>query len=184
MGAVSHYCLGGCSDLLMFALAIPALSALVHTGSVSAIKNGQETQPWRQTTAVAGGKVAHASRPAQEQPNAKRAKCEFVGDVDMPQAVNESYENWAHWRDHVAATFGAFIGDDLAAKKATEHHVELMHRGLGQAGVDMATECAAPSAKPHKANLMMGLYENHARCRLDVIGGEWNHINLPAPALA
>ena len=31
-----------------------------------------------------------------------------------------SHENWAQWGDHVAATFRAFIGDDLAAKKARE----------------------------------------------------------------
>ena len=88
---------------------------------------------------VIGGEVALASRPAQEQPNAKHAKCAFTRDVDMPQAVSESCEKWAQWRDHVAATFRAFLGDDLAAKKAGEYHVELMHRGLDQAGVDMAT---------------------------------------------
>ena len=76
----------------------------------------------------------------------------------MPQAVIESYEKWAQWRNHVAATFRAFIGDDLPAKKAGEYHVELMHRGLDEAGVDMAIEWAAPSAEPHEALLMMALY--------------------------
>ena len=94
--------------------------------------------------AVAGGEVAPVSRPAQEQPNAKRAKCAFAGDVDIPRWLSESYEKWAQWRDHVAATFHAFVGDNLAAKKAGEYHAELMHRGLDQAGVDMATEWAAP----------------------------------------
>ena len=124
------------------------------------------------------------SRPAQEQPNAKHGKCAFAGDMDMTQAVSESYEKWAQCSDHVAATFLAFIGDDLAAKKAGEYHVELMHRGLDQASVDMATRWAAPSAKPHKALLMMALYENHARWGLDVVFGEWPHINPPAPGPA
>ena len=100
----------------------------------------------------------------------------------MPQAVSESYEKWAQWRDHVAATFRAFFGDDLATKKAGEYHVELMHRRLDHAGVAMATEWAAPSAEPHEALLMMALYDNHARWRLDVVAGEWRHINPPAPA--
>ena len=82
----------------------------------------------------------------------------------------------------MAATFCAFIGDDLAAKKAGEYHVELMHRGLDQVGVDMATEWAAPSSQPHEAFPMMALYENHAR--LDVVAGEWHHITPPAPAPA
>ena len=99
--------------------------------------------------AVVGGEAAPASRRAQEQPNAKRAKCPFAGDMDMPQAVSESYEKWAQWRDHVAATFRAFLSDEWAAKKAGECHVELMHRRLDQAGVDMTTEWAAPSAEPH-----------------------------------
>ena len=127
--------------------------------------------------AVVGGETASASRPAQEQPNAKRAKCAFAGDVDMPQAISESYEKWAHWRDHVAATFRAFLGDDLAAKKAGEYYVERMHRRFDQAGVDMPSEWAAPSAEPHEALLMMALYENHARWRLDVVASEWRHIN-------
>ena len=38
-----------------------------------------------------------------------------------------------------------------------------MHRGLDQAGVNVATAWAAPSAEPHEALLMMALYENHAR---------------------
>ena len=134
--------------------------------------------------AVARGEVSLASRPAQEQPNAKRAKCAFAGDVDMPQAVSESYEKWAQWRDHMAATFCAFLGDDLAAKKAGECHVEVMHRRLDQADVDMATEWAAPSSEPYEALLMMALYENHARWRLDVVAGEWHHINPPASAPA
>ena len=81
-------------------------------------------------------------------------------------------EAQAQWRVHVAATFRAFIGDDLAAKKAGEYHVELMHFGLDQAGVDMATEWAAPSAKPHEALVMMAIHENHTRSRLDVVPGE------------
>ena len=101
--------------------------------------------------AVVGGATARASKLAREQPRAKRAKCEFAGDVDMPHAVSESYEKWGEWRDHVAATFRAFLSDDLAAK-AGEYHVERMNRWFHQAAVDMATEC-----------LMMALYENHAR---------------------
>ena len=53
----------------------------------------------------------------------------------MPQAASESYERWSLWRDHVSATFRAFLSDDAAAKRAGEYHVELMHRGLNQAGV-------------------------------------------------
>ena len=59
-----------------------------------------------------------------------------------------------------------------------------MHRGLDKVGVDMATKWAAPSAEPHKALLMMALYNSHVRWRLDVVAGEWRHINPPAPAHA
>ena len=41
--------------------------------------------------------------------------------------------------------------------------MKLMHRGLDQAGVDVATAGVAPLAEPHEALLMMALYENHAR---------------------
>ena len=68
--------------------------------------------------AALGGAAAPAGRSAQEQPRAKRTKCAFAGDVDMPQAASESYEKWTRWRDHVAATFRAFLSDDMAAKKA------------------------------------------------------------------
>ena len=81
----------------------------------------------------------------------------------MPEAVSESYEKLAQWRNHVAATFRACIGDDLAAKKASKYHVELMHRVLDEASVDVDIEWAAPSSEPHKALLMIALYENHAR---------------------
>ena len=90
----------------------------------------------------------------------------------MPQAASELYERWSLWRDHVSATFRAFLNDDVAAKRAGEYHVELMHRGLDQAGVDVATAWAAPSVEPHEALLMMGLYETHARWKLDVVAGE------------
>ena len=83
-----------------------------------------------------GGAAAPAGRPAQDQPRAKRTKCAFAGVVDMPQVASESYEQWTQWRDHVAATFRAFLSDDMAASKAGEYHVELMPRGLHQAGVD------------------------------------------------
>ena len=104
--------------------------------------------------AMVGGEAAPASRPAQEQPNAKCAKCAFAKDMYMPQAVSESYEKWAQRRDHVAATFRAFLSDDVAAKKAGEYDVELMHRGLDQAGVDMAIECkhaTTPHGHRHRA---------------------------------
>ena len=48
----------------------------------------------------------------------------------MPQTVSEFNEKCVQWRDHMAATFCVFIGDDLTAKKPGEYHVELMHRGL------------------------------------------------------
>ena len=64
--------------------------------------------------AVVAGGVAPASMPVT------RAKGAFVGDVDMPQAVRKCYEKSAQW-DHVVATFSAFIGDDLAAKKAGDY---------------------------------------------------------------
>ena len=132
--------------------------------------------------AALGGAAAPAGRPVQDQPRAKRTKCAFAGDVHMPQAASESYERWSSWRDHVSATFRAFLGDDAAAKRAGEYHVELMHRGLDQAGVDVATAWAAPSVEPHEALLMMGLYETHARWKLDVVAGEWRHVNPPAQA--
>ena len=113
--------------------------------------------------AVVGGEAAPATRLAQDQPNAKRAKRAFAGDMDMPQAVSKSYERWAQWRDHLAAMFRAFLSDALVAKKAGEYHVELMHRGLDQARVDVATEWATPSAEPHEALRMMPLHQNHAR---------------------
>ena len=91
----------------------------------------------------------------------------------MPEAVKESYQKWAQWRHHVAATFRAFVGEDLAAKKSREYHAELMHRELDHARVDMAIEWAAPSSEPKEALLIMALYENHACWRLDVITGEW-----------
>ena len=90
--------------------------------------------------AVLGGAAAPAGRPAQDQPRAKRTKCAFAGDIDMPQAASESYEKWALWRDHVSPTFRAFLSDDMAAKRAGEYHVELMHRSLDQAGVDVARQ--------------------------------------------
>ena len=60
--------------------------------------------------------------------------------------------------------------------------MELMHRGLNQAGVDIATAWAAPSVEPHDAVLMTGLYETHARWKLDIVVGEWRHVNPPAQA--
>ena len=130
--------------------------------------------------AMLGGAAALAWRPAQDQPRAKRTKCAFAGDVDMPQAASESYERWSQWRDHVSATCRAFLSDDMAAKKAWEYHVELMHRGMDWAGVDVATAWAAPSVEPHEAILIMGFYESHARWKLDVVAGEWRHMNPPA----
>ena len=132
--------------------------------------------------AALGCAAAPAGKLAPGQPCAKRTKCAFAGDVDMPQAANASYEKWTQWRDHVAATFGAFLSHDMAAKKAGEYHVEVMHRGLGHAGVDVATAWAAPSAKTHEALLMIALYESHARWKLDVVAGEWRHVNPLAQA--
>ena len=48
--------------------------------------------------------------------------------------------------------------------------------------MDVATVWGAPSAEPHMALLMMALYENHARWRLDMVAQEWRHINPPAQA--
>ena len=100
----------------------------------------------------------------------------------MPQAASELYRKWIQWRDQVAATYRAFLSDDMADKKAGEYHMELMHRGLDQAGVDVATSWAALSAEPHEAHLMMALYESHARWKLDVVAGEWSHMSPPAQA--
>ena len=161
---------------------VPVVMSHVSPNELESLVQEAEEAASAGYAAVVGGETAAASRPAQEQPTAKHAKCAFAGDVDMPQAVSESYEKWAQWRDHMATTFRAFLDDDLAAKKGGECHVELMHRVLDQAGVDMATEWAAPSARPHEALLMMALYENHARWRLDVVAGEWCHINPPAQA--
>ena len=41
-----------------------------------------------------------------------------------------------------------------------------------------------PSSELHQALLMMALYENHACWRLDVVTGEWRHINPLALAPA
>ena len=100
----------------------------------------------------------------------------------MPEVASELYERWSQWRDNVSATFRAFLSDGMAAKKAGEYHVELMHRGLDQAGVDVATAWAALLVELHAALLMMGLYESHERWKLDVVAGEWRHMNPPAEA--
>ena len=160
----------------------PLLMSHVSPNELESLVHEAEEAAGAGYDAVVGGAAAPATRPTQEEPRAKCAKCAFAGDVDVSQAVSESYEKWAQWRDHVAATFRAFLYDDLAAKKAGEYHVELMHRGLDQAGVDIATEWAAPLAESHEALLMMALYENQARWRLDVVTGEWRHINHPARA--
>ena len=78
--------------------------------------------------------------------------------------------------------FPGFLSDDMAAKKGREYHVELMHRGLEQASVDVATSWAALSVEPHEALLRMGLYESHTRWKLDVVAGEWRHLKPPAYA--
>ena len=109
---------------------IPLLMSHLSPNEMESLVQEAEEAAGAGYDAVLGGAAAPASKPSQEQPRAKRTKCAFVGDVDMPQAVNESYEKWAQWRDHVAATFHAFLSDDLAAKKAGEYHVELMHREL------------------------------------------------------
>ena len=62
------------------------------------------------------------------QPQPKRIRCAFAGDVEMPQAESEMYTAWAVWRDSAAATFQAFITDGQAAKIAG-FHVALMKRG-------------------------------------------------------
>ena len=106
---------------------------------------------------AAWGGAAAPGRPAQEHPHAKRSKCAFEEDVDMPQAAKESYEKWTQWRDHVAAAFRAFLADDTATKEAGDHNVELMHCRLDQAGVDVATAWGASSAEPDEALPMVDL---------------------------
>ena len=125
-----------------------------------------------------GGGAAPTDKPAQENPRAKRAKCAFAGDVDMPKRstslMSNGHSGGTTWRPPSVP-----FGDDLAAKKAGDYHVEPMNRGLDQAGVDMATESTAPSSEPREALLMMALYENHAQWRLDVIAGQWRSHGPP-----
>ena len=132
--------------------------------------------------AALGGAAAPDGRRAEDQLRAKRTKCAFAGDVDMPRAASEVYGEWTQWRDHVAATFRVFLSDDMAAKKAGEYHMEVMHRGLDQVGVDVATLWADPSAEPHEGLLIMALYESHPRWKLNVVAGERRHMNPPARA--
>ena len=168
-----------CIFLLFFS---PCVMSHPSPNELESIIHAAEEASGAGYEAALGGAAAPAGRPAQDQPRAKRTKCAFAGDVDMPQAASESYERWSSWRDHVSATFRAFLSDDAAAKRAGEYHVELMHRGLDWAGVDVATAWAAPSVEPHEALLMMGLYEAHARWKLDVVAGEWRHVSPPAQA--
>ena len=119
--------------------------------------------------AAFGGAAALAGQPAPDQPRAKGSKCAFAGAVDMPEAATELYERWTQWRDHVSASLRAFVSDDVAARKDGEYHVELMHRGLAQTGVDVATSWAAPSAEPGEALLVMALYKSHARWKPDAL---------------
>ena len=68
--------------------------------------------------AAFGGAAAPACRPAHDQ---HTTKCAFAGDVDMPQAGSESYEQWTQWRDHVATTFRAFLSYDVVYSVATAY---------------------------------------------------------------
>ena len=100
----------------------------------------------------------------------------FARDGEMPQAESKTYTAQASWRDLAAAAFRAFVTDDQAAKMAGEFHVGLMNHGSDHVGVDMAVWEA------HEALVAMALYEAHAQCHLDVVGGEWKRL-APAPNL-
>ena len=112
-----------------------------------------------------------ADTPGLAQPQPKRVKYVFAGDVEMPQAASEAFARWAAWRDSAEATFQAFISDDQAAKLVGEYHVTLMNRRLDQAEVDKAVQWAVPSWEAHEALLAMALYETHAQWRLDMHHG-------------
>ena len=114
---------------------------------------------------VALGAGAEADKPDMARPQPRRIRYAFAGDVEMPQAQSEMYTAWVSWRGSAVATSRAVVIDDQAAKMA---------------GVDMAVQWAAPSWEAHEALVALALYEAHAQCRLDVVGGEWKRL-APAP---
>ena len=67
---------------------------------------------------VGEGEGMSVDWPALAQPQPKRTKYAFAGNVDMPQAASTKYEGWAAWTDFTEATFRVFIGDDQVAKIA------------------------------------------------------------------
>ena len=82
-----------CSEVFFFLL---GTSSRWHVSSIAdeleSLVQESEEAAGAGYAAMVGGEAAPPSRPAQVQQNAKRAKCVFVGDVDMPQAVSESYK--------------------------------------------------------------------------------------------
>ena len=62
----------------------------------------------------------------------------------------------------------AFLDADDCGAAAAGMHAELMGRGLSQAGVDRATDSAAPEKPLHECLLLMALYERTTGTFLDV----------------
>ena len=52
-------------------------------------------------------------------------------------------------------------------------HIELMGRGLSQAGVDRATDWVAPEKPEHECLLLMELYEHTTDAFLDIENADW-----------
>ena len=72
-------------------------------------------------------------------------------------------------------------GTDECGAAAAGMHTELVGPGLSQAGVDRATDWAAPEKPQHECLLLMALYERFAGAFLDVEKAEWQ---APLPKAA
>ena len=104
---------------------------------------------------------------------AKRRKLAFESDADMPDAPSPQFEAWAKWRDGPSRQMVTFLETDECGAAAMGMHTELMGRGLSQAGVDRATDWAAPQKLQHECLLWMALYERSTGVGLDVEKAEW-----------
>ena len=75
----------------------------------------------------------------------------------------------------------AFLETDECGAAAAGMHTELMGRGLSQAGVNGATDWAAPKKPQHECILLMALYERSTGAYLDVEKAKWQ---APPPKAA
>ena len=115
------------------------------------------------------GQLRGGMQPRNNGDNgAKRRKLAFKSDEDMPQAPSQQFEAWVRCKDGPARQVVAFMdGDDYGAA-AAGMHTELIARGLSQAGLDRATDWAAPEKPQHECLLLMALYERTTRAFLDL----------------